>query len=62
MAKAEQPDERTMVAEDQRRLERARKEARRKSKKSAGDRQIADQLENVSGEADLDDPQRYHGS
>jgi hypothetical protein len=62
MARNERAEERAMVEADQRRLERARKELRRKSKKSAGDRQIAEQLENVSGTADLDDPQRYNGS
>jgi hypothetical protein len=62
MRKAEHPDEAAMIEQDKRTLERARKELRRKSKKSAGDRQIAEQLENVSGTADLDDPQRYHGS
>jgi hypothetical protein len=62
MARDDPPDERAMIQEDQRRLDRARKEARRKGKKSAGDRQIAEQLDKMSGAADLDDPQRYHGS
>ena len=55
-------NERAMVAEDQRTLERTRKAVRRKKNKDAGDRQIAEQLDAVSGTPDLDDPQRYHGS
>jgi hypothetical protein len=62
MATTERPNEKAMVAEDKRTLERARKQARRKGKKSAGERQIAERLEDMTGTADLDDPQRYHGS
>ena len=59
---AERVNERAMLAEDQRTLERTRTSIERKKNKTAGDRQIADQLEAVSGTADLNDPQRYHGS
>ena len=62
MATTERPNEKAMVAEDERTLERARKQARRKGKKSAGERQIAERLEDMTGTTDLDDPQRYHGS
>jgi hypothetical protein len=62
MAKTETPDERAMVEEDKRTLERALKKVRKKKSKNAGDRQIEDRLENMTGAADLDDPQRYHGS
>jgi hypothetical protein len=62
MATPERPNEKAMVAEDERTLEQARKEARRKKKKSAGEQQIAERLEQMTGAADLDDPQRYHGS
>jgi hypothetical protein len=62
MAKAESPDERAMVEEDKRTLERALKKVRNKKKKNAGDRQIEEQLEHMTGAADLGDPQRYHGS
>ena len=58
----ERVNERAMVAEDQRTLERTRAAIERKKNKSAGDRQIAEQLEAVSGTADLNDPQRYYGS
>jgi hypothetical protein len=59
---ADRVNERAMVAEDQRTLERTRRAIDKKKNKDAGDRQIAAQLEAVSGTADLDDPQRYHGS
>jgi hypothetical protein len=62
MATAQRPNETAMVAEDKRTLEQARKKARRKKTKSAGERQIAERLESMTGAADLDDPQRYHGS
>ena len=55
-------NERAMVAEDERTLERTRKAIAKKKHKDAGDRQIAEQLEAVSGTPDLEDPQRYHGS
>ena len=62
MRKGERPNETAMVEEDKRTLARAIKDARRKKKKSPGDRQIAERLEDITGAADLDDPQRYHGS
>jgi hypothetical protein len=55
-------NERAMVAEDRRSLEQARTTLDRKKNKDAGDRQIAEQLEAVSGTPDMNDPQRYHGS
>jgi hypothetical protein len=62
MADLERVNERAMVAEDQRTLERARKAVRGKKNKDAGDRQIAERLDRMTGAADLNDPQRYHGS
>ena len=59
---AEHPDERAMVEADKLSLERARKQVRRKKKKTAGDRQIAERLDEMAEAPDLDDPQRYHGS
>jgi hypothetical protein len=55
-------NERAMVAEDQRTLERTRKAVARKKNKSRGDEQLAERLDEMIGTADLDDPQRYHGS
>jgi hypothetical protein len=62
MADSERLDQRAMIAEDQRNLERALEAARKRKAKSAGDRQIAEELEKMAGVQDLDDPQRYHGS
>jgi hypothetical protein len=62
MAEAERPDERVMAEEDKRTLERALDKVRRKKNKDAGDRQIVEQLEHMTGAADLANPQRYHGS
>jgi hypothetical protein len=62
MAKAERVDERAMVEQDKRTLERALTKVRKKKQKSAGDRQIEKQLEKKAGVQDLDDPKRYHGS
>jgi len=62
MPKPERPDERAMVEQDKRNLERALAKVRKQKKKSAGDRQIEAQLEEMAGTQDLDDPQRYHGS
>ena len=62
MPDPEHPDERAMLEEDKRNLARALAEARSKKNKSAGDRQIEAQLEDMAGTQDLDDPQRYHGS
>jgi hypothetical protein len=62
MAKPERPDERAMVEEDKRSLERALVRMRKQKRKSAGDRQIEAQLEEMAGAQDLDDPRRYHGS
>ena len=62
MPNPERPDERAMVEQDKRNLERALTKVRKQKKKSAGDRQIEAQLEEMAGTQDLDDPQRYHGS
>ena len=62
MADDENVNERAMVEEDKRTLARALDKVRAKKKKNAGDRQIEDQLEQMTGSADLADPQRYHGS
>jgi hypothetical protein len=62
MAKPERLEENAMVAEDKRTLARALKQARKKQGKSPGDRQIAEKLEQMTGAADLGNPQRYHGS
>ncbi|MFL4969681.1 MAG: hypothetical protein ACJ8FU_15570 [Xanthobacteraceae bacterium] len=62
MPNPERPDERAMVEQDKRNLERALAKVRKQKKKSAGDRQIEAQLEEMAGTQDLDDPQRYHGS
>jgi hypothetical protein len=62
MPKPESVDERAMVEEDKRNLERALADVRKKKKKSAGDRQIEAQLTDMAGTQDLEDPQRYHGS
>jgi hypothetical protein len=59
---ADRVNERAMVAEDQLTLERTRTAIEKKKHKSPGDQQIVEQLEAVSGPADLNDPQRYHGS
>jgi hypothetical protein len=59
---ADRVNERAMLAEDQRSLQRARQTIRKKQDKDAGDRQIAEQLDAMIGSADLHDPQRYHGS
>jgi|GraSoiStandDraft_45_1057281.scaffolds.fasta_scaffold767320_2 hypothetical protein len=62
MPNPERPDERAMVEQDKRNLERALAKVRKQKKKSAGDRQIEAQLEEMAGTQDLDNPQRYHGS
>jgi hypothetical protein len=62
MPKPERPDERAMVEQDKRTLERALKKVRKQKNKSAGDWQIEAQLEEMAGTQDLEDPQRYHGS
>jgi hypothetical protein len=62
MPKPESVDERAMVEEDKRNLERALADVRKRKNKSAGDRQIEAQLTEMAGAQDLDDPQRYHGS
>lgn len=62
MAKAESPDERAMLEEDKRMLQQALAKMRRKKQKNAGDEQIEQQLEEMAGTPDLENPQRYHGS
>jgi len=62
MAKEESVDQRAMVEQDRETLARALKNVRNRKKKTAGDRQIEERLEEVSGAQDLGDPQRYHGS
>ena len=62
MVKAQAPDERAMVEQDKETLARALRKVRSKKKKNAGDRQIEEKLESMTGAADFGDPQRYHGS
>jgi hypothetical protein len=62
MAKADTPDERAMIEHDKETLARALSKVRAKKKKDAGDRQIEEKLESMTGAADFGDPQRYHGS
>jgi hypothetical protein len=62
MAKAERVDERAMVEQDKQTLTRALTKMRKQKRKTAGDRQIEERLEDLSGAQDLGDPQRYHGS
>jgi len=62
MATVESRDERALVEHDKRTLERAIRQVRNQTRKSAGDRQILDQLEKAARAPDLDDPRRYHGS
>jgi hypothetical protein len=54
--------ERSWVEEDRRSLTRARREARRHRKTSPAHRQISDRLDDMTEAADLDNPQRLHGS
>jgi len=62
MAKRERVDERAMIEEDKRNLQRTLENVRKQKKKNAGDRQIEERLEEMAGTQDLDDPRRYHGS
>ena len=62
MAETERADERAAVEEDRRILKEAKRTARRRKRESAGARQIAERLDDMTGAADLDNPQRYHGS
>jgi hypothetical protein len=62
MAETERADEHAAVEEDRRTLRQARRKARRHKQDSAGARQIAQRLEDMTGAADLDNPQRYHGT
>ena len=62
MAKGDRLDERATVEQDKRTLKRALAKMRKQKNKSAGDRQIEAQLEDMSGAQDLEDPRRYHGS
>jgi hypothetical protein len=62
MARGERLDQRAMVAEDRRTLERALAKARQQKDKNAGDRQIEERLNEMAGSQDLEDPKRYHGS
>jgi len=62
MAETERADEQAAVEEDRRTLRQARRKARRQKPDSAGARQIAQRLDDMTGAADLDNPQRYHGT
>jgi hypothetical protein len=62
MAETERADEQAAVEEDRRTLRQARRKARRQKQDSAGARQIAQRLEDMTDAADLDNPQRYHGT
>ncbi len=50
------------VADDMRSIEAARKRAAKRKDASAADRQIAEQLEKLSGVQAPEDPERSHGS
>jgi hypothetical protein len=62
MARGERLDQRAMVAEDRRSLERALAKVRQQKDKNAGERQIEERLNEMAGSQDLEDPKRYHGS
>jgi hypothetical protein len=62
MAESERAEERAAVEEDQRTLKQAKRKARRRKHEDAGARQISERLDDMTGAADLDNPQRYHGS
>jgi hypothetical protein len=62
MAERERADERAAVEEDRRTLRQAKRKARRHRDEGAGARQIAERLDAMTGAADLDNPQRYHGT
>jgi len=62
MARGERLDQRAMMAEDRRTLERALAKARQQKDKNAGDRPIEERLNEMAGTQDLEDPKRYHGS
>jgi hypothetical protein len=62
MAEQERPDEKGAVEEDQRTLKQAKRKARARKHEDAGARQIAERLDDMTGAADLGNPQRYHGS
>ena len=62
MAESEREEERAAVKEDQRTLKEAKRKARRRKHEDAGARQISERLDGMTGAADLDNPQRYHGS
>jgi hypothetical protein len=62
MAETDREEERAAVEEDRRTLRRAKRKARRHKHEDAGARQISERLDAMTGAADLDNPQRYHGS
>jgi hypothetical protein len=62
MAETERDDEKAAVEEDRRTLKQAKRKARRRKHEDAGARQISERLDDMTGAADLDNPQRYHGS
>jgi hypothetical protein len=62
MAETEREEERAAVEEDRRTLKEAKRKARRRKHEDAGARQISERLDDMTGAADLDNPQRYHGS
>jgi hypothetical protein len=62
MAETERADEQAAVEEDRRTLKQAKRKARRRKHEDAGAQQIAERLDDMTGAADLTNPQRYHGS
>jgi hypothetical protein len=62
MAEIERADEQAAVEEDRRTLKQAKRKARGRKQSDAGARQIAERLDDMTGAADLGNPQRYHGS
>ena len=62
MAEVERADEQAAVEEDRRTLKQAKRKARGRKHQDAGAQQIAERLDDMTGAADLDNPQRYHGS
>jgi len=62
MPEHERADEHAAVEEDRRTLKQAKRKARSRKHEDAGARQIAERLDDMTGAADLGNPQRYHGS
>jgi hypothetical protein len=62
MGEIERADERAAVAQDRKTLKQAKRRAQRHKNDDAGAKQIAERLDDMTGAADLNDPQRYHGT